>query len=269
MRGGPAVFRASNGDSPLVISFPHVGTELPPEVAATLSPRGLAVEDTDWHVHRLYAFSREQGAAFLEARLSRYVVDLNRPPGDEALYPGRVSTGLCPAQAFDGTALYLAAPPDAAEIVRRRERYWAPYHAALADLLGAARRRHGFAVLLDAHSIRSEVPRLFPGRLPDINVGTNDGRSADPRLAALVMQRLGQQQQFSHVLNGRFKGGYITRHYGDPAAGVQALQIELAQRGYMDEAGREYDAGRAAALVEVLRGVIERLREFRPDRAGG
>jgi N-formylglutamate deformylase len=241
------VFRSANGESPLVISFPHVGTELPPEIGAALTPRGRGVEDTDWHVNRLYAFARDAGAASIEARLSRYAIDLNRPPGDEALYPGQASTGLCPTHTFDGEALYAGANPDAAEIARRRERYWAPYHAALRDLLAAARRRHGFAVLLDAHSIRSEVPRLFSGRLPDINVGTNDGRSCAQAMADSVMARLAAQQQFTHVLNGRFKGGYITRAYGDPAQRVHA-----------------FEPARAAALIATLRGIVERLLEFRP-----
>jgi N-formylglutamate deformylase len=262
-----AVFASGVGASPLVISFPHVGTAVPPEVDAALSARGREVEDTDWHVHRLYAFARDGGASWIEAQLSRYVIDLNRPPSDEALYPGQTSTGLCPALSFDGAPLYAVAPPDAREIERRRVTYWAPYHAMLESLLDSARQRHGFAVLLDAHSIKSEVPRLFAGRLPDINVGTNDGRACDPRLAAEVMDALGAQATFSHVLNGRFKGGYITRHYGDPARGVHAVQIELAQRGYMDEAGHGFEPARAAPLVAVLRGVIERLRAFRPQAA--
>jgi len=258
------VFASGGGTSPLVISFPHVGTGLPPEVAAALTARGRMVEDTDWNVQQLYEFAHDAGAAWIEARLSRYVIDLNRPPSDAALYPGQASTGLCPALAFDGTPLYAGAAPDAAEIERRRHAYWVPYHAQLASLLDAARHRHGFAVLLDAHSIRSEVPRLFPGRLPDINVGTNDGRACDPGLSAGVMQALGAQQRFSHVLNGRFKGGYITRHYGNPAGAVHALQVELAQCGYMDESARDFDPDRAAPLVTVLRSVIERLLQFRP-----
>jgi N-formylglutamate deformylase len=260
----PSIFRSASGDSPLVISFPHVGTELPPEVDAAMTARGREVEDTDWHVHRLYSFASDAGAAWIEARLSRYAIDLNRPPDDAALYPGQASTGLCPTHSFDGVALYAAAPPDAAEIKRRRECYWQPYHSALKELIAAAQQRHGFAVLLDGHSIRSEVPRLFSGRLPDINVGTNDGRSCELQLAESVMGRLAAQQQFTHVLNGRFKGGYITRGYGNPGQGVHALQIELAQRGYMDEAGREFEPARAAALIAVLRGVVERLLEFRP-----
>ncbi len=258
------LFERAAGTTPFVISLPHVGTELPADIAARMTARARAVEDTDWHVDRLYAFARTAGAGWLRPRLSRYVVDLNRPPGDEALYAGQASTGLCPALSFDGTPLYTEAAPDGAEIAARRERYWVPYHAALRELLEDKQRRFGFAVLLDAHSIRSEVPRLFAGRLPDINVGTHDGCSCSPLLAQHVMERLGTQTRFSHVLNGRFKGGYITRGYGAPGRGVHALQIELAQLGYMDEAGTAFDAARAAPLVELLGEVVEVLVGFRP-----
>lgn len=263
------MIEAHAGSTPLVLSMPHVGRDFPPDLAARLTPRALAVPDTDWHVERLYAFARERGAAWLEPRMSRYVVDLNRPPDDAALYAGQVSTGLCPRETFDGEPLYLGAGPSATEIAARRAEYWQPYHAALAALLDAARARHGYAVLLDAHSIRSEVPRLFPGRLPDINLGTNDGRSCDPALARAVVAVVGAQSAFSHVLDGRFKGGYITRHYGNPAGGVHALQIELAQRAYMDEPAAAYDAARAAPLARLLAEVVAALLAFRPAGAGG
>lgn len=252
------------GTTPLVISLPHVGQGIPDELAPRMTPAALAVPDTDWHVEHLYAFARHAGAAWLKPRWSRYVVDLNRPPDDAALYPGQVSTGLCPAQAFDGSALYLGAPPDAAEVVARRGRYWEPYHRALRELLDAAIERHGFAILLDGHSIRSEVPRLFEGRLPDINVGTHGGRSCAPSLSGAVMADLGGQTRFTHVLDGRFKGGYITRHYGAPEDDVHALQIELAQSAYMDEGGNAYDPSRAADLIGVLSTVVSTLLAFEP-----
>lgn len=255
---------AHAGSSPLVISLPHVGREIPADIGRRMTPRALAVPDTDWHVERLYAFARAVGAAWLEPSLSRYVVDLNRPPDDSALYAGQLSTGLCPPQTFAGEPLYVGAGPSAAEIAARRRDYWQPYHAALAGLLDAARARHGYAVLLDAHSIRSQVPRLFAGRLPDVNLGSNDGRSCDPRLAAALLLVLGGQSTFSHVLDGRFKGGYITRHYGRPATGVHALQIELAQAAYMDEAGTGYEPQRAAPLVTLLGAIVAALLEFRP-----
>ena len=252
------------GSTPLVISLPHVGRGLPADIAARMTPAARAVPDTDWNVERLYAFARPLGCAWLQPGLSRYVVDLNRPPDDAALYPGQVSTGLCPTQSFDGVALYCAAEPDAAEIAARREQYWAPYHAALRALLDAAIARHGYSVLLDAHSIRAEVPRLFAGRLPDINVGTNAGASCAPALSTAVMARLARQAAFGSVLDGRFKGGYITRHYGQPARGVHALQIELVQAAYMDESGSDFDALRAAPLVAVLEDVVGALLSFRP-----
>ena len=255
------------GQSPLVISLPHAGRRIPGALALRLTAAARAVPDTDWHVERLYGFAREAGAGWLEPRLSRYVVDLNRPPDDAPLYPGQVSTGLCPAYSFAGEPLYADSPPDAAEVDARRTQYWEPYHARLEALLAAARERHGFAVLLDAHSIRSEVPRLFAGRLADINVGTNDGRSCDPGLRAAVMAAVEAAAAFTSVLDGRFKGGYITRHYGDPRRGVHAVQIELAQAAYMDEGGTGYDPPRAAPLVAVLRTVVAVLEAFRPPAA--
>ena len=260
------MIEAHAGSTPLVLSMPHVGRGIPAGLAARMTARALAVPDTDWHVERLYAFARARGAAWLEPHHSRYVVDLNRPPDDAALYAGQVSTGLCPRETFEGEPLYVDAGPSAAEVAERRGAYWQPYHAELAALLAAARARHGYALLLDAHSIRSRVPRLFPGRLPDINLGTHDGRSCDPSLAAAVVAVLGAQTSFSHVLNGRFKGGYITRHYGSPERGVHALQIELAQCAYMDEATAAYDAGRAAPLVRLLEEVVTALLAFRPHQ---
>jgi N-formylglutamate deformylase len=252
------------GTVPLVISLPHVGREIPADVAGRMTPAALAVADTDWNVDRLYRFALQAGAAWLQPRLSRYVVDLNRPPDDAALYPGQVSTGLCPAQSFDGVDLYVDRGPDLAEVARRRAQYWQPYHEALRALLDAAIARHGYAVLLDAHSIRAVVPRLFPGRLPDVNVGTNGGLSCAPALSAALMSELAGQSRFSSVLDGRFKGGYITRHYGVPSAGVHALQIELAQSAYMDEGGRDFEAARAAQLVAVLERIVTALIAFRP-----
>ena len=252
------------GTTPLVISLPHVGREIPAEVAGGMTPAALGVPDTDWNVDHLYAFARAAGAAWLQPALSRYVVDLNRPPDDAALYPGQLSTGLCPSQSFDGVDLYRGDAPDSTEVARRRARYWQPYQDALRALLDAARQRHGYAVLLDAHSIRSTVPRLFPGTLPDINIGTNSGASCAGSLSSAVMGVIGAQARFSSVLDGRFKGGYITRHYGVPGDAVHALQIELAQSAYMDEGGHGFDADRAAPLVAVLELIVETLIAFKP-----
>jgi N-formylglutamate deformylase len=252
------------GSQPLVISFPHSGRALPAEVAARMTEVGRAVTDTDWHVERLYAFAKAMGVSWIEPTCSRYVVDLNRPPDDAALYAGQVSTGLCPTHTFAGEALYLGATPDATEVALRRAQYWQPYHDGLQDLLAQAQARHGFAVLLDAHSIRSVVPRLFDGRLPDINVGTYGGLSCDPMLQAQVMAVLAQNPLFTHVLNGRFQGGYITRHYGNPQARVYALQIELSQLAYMDEATVAFDEYRATPLMGLLKQVVAELLQFCP-----
>ena len=254
------------GTSPLVISVPHGGTALPPELAKQMTPRALEVPDTDWHVGRLYEFASSLGAAMILARQSRYVIDLNRPPDDAALYSASPQTGLCPALTFAGEPLYLdgRTAVSATEVAHRRAQYWEPYHAELRALLDAARARHGYALLLDAHSIRSVVPRLFEGRLPDINIGTHDGRSCSPRLAAALRAPLEATPRFTHVFNGRFKGGHITRHYGQPANQVHAVQIELAQCGYMDESTAAYDASRAAPLQSLLRVLLETLLSCNP-----
>jgi N-formylglutamate deformylase len=257
------MIRIVEGTAPLVISFPHVGTDIPADIAAGMTDHGRAVADTDWHVEKLYAFARERGVGWIEPTLSRYVVDLNRPPDDAALYPGQVSTGLCPAATFDGHPLYVGAAPDAEEIARRRERYWQPYHQGLRGLLDATVARHGYAVLLDAHSIASEVPRLFEGRLPDLNVGTNDARSCGAGLGEAVYAAAAAGP-FSAVLNGRFKGGHITRHYGTTLGPVHAVQLEIGQLTYLDPGSTTWSTQRAAALVRVLEGIVDVLCTWRP-----
>ena len=230
------VYRFAPGSTPLLVSMPHVGTHIPDALARRMTDGARAVPDTDWHVDRLYDFLGGLGAAVIQATHSRYVIDLNRPPDSAPLYPGAANTGLCPTEQFDGRPLYKAgeAPGDA-EIDDRRQRYWRPYHDRLAAELQALRARHGVALLFEAHTIRSRVPRLFEGRLPDINLGTADGKSCASDLAALLIETAGEAEAYSSVLNGRFKGGYITRHYGRPADGVHAVQLELAQLTYMDE----------------------------------
>jgi N-formylglutamate deformylase len=244
---------------------PHAGTEVPPELAARLTPAALRLPDTDWHVGRLYDFAPALGVTMIVACHTRYLIDLNRPPDDAALYSAAAQTGLCPVQTFDGEPLYSdgterLAP---AEIEQRRARYWQPYHDALRTLLDDTCRRHGYALLLDAHSIHSTLPRLFDGRLPDINVGTYDGRSCAPAINDALRAQLSATPQFSNVFDGRFKGGHITRHYGQPAQRVHALQIELAQSSYMDEAATEYDAARATPLRDLLRSLVESLLQLR------
>ena len=256
-----ATHTLQRGDSPLIVSVPHAGTDVPPQLAARLTPAALRLPDTDWHVGRLYGFAPALGVTMIVARHTRYLIDLNRPPDDAALYSAAVQTGLCPTQSFEGEPLYRdgterLAP---AEIEQRRAQYWQPYHDALRTQLDDTRRRHGYALLLDAHSIRSTVPRLFAGQLPDVNVGTYDGRSCAPAINEALRPCLAAAPQFSQVFDGRFKGGHITRHYGQPAGQMHALQIELAQCAYMDESGADYDATRAAPLRGLLRALIEAL----------
>ena len=249
------------GDSPLIISVPHAGTAVPQELAPRLTPTALDLPDTDWHVAKLYDFAPDLGATMIVARYTRYLIDLNRPPDDAALYVAAAKTGLCPTHSFSGEPLYRDGTEGLtpAEIVRRREQYWQPYHDALRTHLEDRHRQFGYALLLDAHSIRSSVPRLFSGRLPDVNVGTYDGRSCARAINDTLGTRLAAAPQFSQVFDGRFKGGYITRHYGQPGQGRHALQIELAQSSYMDESGTTYDAQRASSLRELLHGIVVSL----------
>ncbi|MFC5500564.1 N-formylglutamate deformylase [Caenimonas terrae] len=230
-------FTLHRGSSPLLVSIPHLGTEIPPELRPLYDPRALAVEDADWHLDRLYDFLPALGASVLQPRYARYVIDLNRPPDDTPMYPGASNTELCPTRFFNGDALYAEgrAPP-AADLAARREQYWRPYHEALQAELARIRQQHGFVLLWDAHSIRSQIPWLFDGRLPDLNIGTADGASADASIAQAVVAAASASPAYSHVLNGRFKGGYITRRYGRPAEDVHAVQLEMCQSVYMQEA---------------------------------
>lgn len=229
-------FRFNPGSIPLLVSMPHAGTDIPDDIAAGLTPAALAVADTDWHLPELYAFLQGMGASTLSARWSRYVIDLNRPRENTNLYPGQDSTGLCPVDTFRREPLYLPGrAPDQAEIERRLARYWQPYHAQLAAELERMLALHGAVVLWDAHSIASVLPRFFDGKLPDLNFGTADGASCAPGLRAAVVDLALAQEQFTVALNGRFKGGHITRHYGRPGAGVHAIQLEMCQSVYMDE----------------------------------
>ncbi len=247
------VFRLHRGSAPLLVSLPHDGSHIPDALAARMAPAARAAPDTDWFVSRLYDFARALGASVLVPSHSRYVVDLNRPPDDASLYPGQNTTGLCPAVRFDGGPVYLPGQaPSADEIAARVERYWRPYHEALQEELARLRAAHGRVLLWEGHSIRAVVPFLFEGRLPDLNLGTAGGASCAPALQARLEAVLAAQRDYSFVVNGRFKGGYITRHYGRPAEGIDAAQLELAQVTYMDDAERDYDAARASRLQGVL-----------------
>lgn len=252
-------FRA--GTAPLLVSMPHVGTHVPADLAARLTREARVLPDTDWHLERLYDFLDALGASVLVATHSRYVVDLNRPPDNTNLYPGQDTTGLVPVDTFARAPVYRdGAVPDAAEIALRVERYWRPYHAQLGRELDRLRAAHGYALLWDAHSIASRVPRFFEGRLPDLNLGTSGGRSCAPVLIDAVAAIAQRAAGYTAVLNGRFKGGYITRRYGQPNTGVHAIQLELAEIAYMDEAPPfTFDLARAARLRPVLRAMLEAL----------
>ena len=255
----PPVFHLREGSSPLVVSIPHAGTFLPAEIAAQLTPEGRAVPDTDWFVDLLYQFLDELDVTVITATHSRYVVDLNRSPEGGKLYPGQTETGICPTETFDGEPLYVANLPDPAARADRVARYWQPYHDALSASLERVKRHHNFVRLLDAHSIRGSVPRLFAGELPDLNFGTNDGVAASESLTNRVVQAAAGPG-FSSVLNGRFKGGFITRHYGAPNRCVDAIQLELAQRAYVDNGNNpQFRPARAAALVGVLRLIVSEM----------
>jgi len=263
----PPTFSLHRGERPLLVSVPHAGRFVPADLAARLADAPAELPDTDHFVDRLYGFVRALGASLLVAHWSRWVVDLNRPPDNRPLYPGQAGTGLVPRNRFDGAPIWAqGAEPDGSEVRRRTSLAWAPYHAALADELERLRSRFGHVVLWDAHSIRSRVPRLFDGRLPDLNLGTNSGRSCAPPLRQAVSEHLESLSAWSSVVAGRFKGGHITRHYGRPEQHVHALQLELAQCTYMDESASpvRWSAQRAAALTSDLTSLIEGVAAWRP-----
>ncbi len=250
------------GTAPLLVSLPHDGTALPDDIATRLTASARRVPDTDWHVARLYAFARELGASILVPAYSRYVVDLNRPPDDVSLYPDQNTTGLCPHVQFSGQPVYRdGQQPGEAEVRNRVETYWRPYHQALAGELARIHAAHGRAVLWEGHSIRSVVPFLFEGRLPDFNLGTAAGTSCSAQLQQRLQAVLQRQAEYSFVSNGRFKGGYITRHYADPANHIDAVQLELSQPTYMDEDTRKYLPKRAQAVQQVIRRLLEVVLE--------
>lgn len=254
------LYDSVEGTGALIIAAPHVGTHVPTDIAAKLNATGRAVNETDFHVHRLYDFAAAMDASTLFATHSRYVVDLNRDPAGSALYPGLFETPMCPTTDFDRHPIYDADGPDAAETERRRILYWKPYHDRLRALLDRAVARYGHALLIDAHSIRPAIPDLFEGRLPDLNFGLNDGLSAAPVLAEVIAAWSKTQDANTTVIDGRFKGGFTTRHYGRPESGIHAIQIEIVQDCYLNmEAPHLYDAALAAPLSHRLSSLVEAL----------
>jgi len=262
-------------DSPVIVNVPHAGILLPEAWKPLLTAEARRLPDTDWNVEKLYAaFAAGLGVTLMWASHSRIVVDLNRDPSGDALYPGASNTAICPTRTFHDEPIYQAGmAPDANQIAQRVSQYWYPYHAQLAVEIERIRARHGYCILLDGHSIVSEAPRFFSGRLPDLNLGTADGASCDPSLADCAFMVLAGARGFTAVHNGRFKGGYITRHYGQPAEGMHALQLEMAQSCYMDETIHSwpvvYDSDRSALLRKTLQTLIQTLLAWRPDRLLG
>jgi N-formylglutamate deformylase len=271
----PDWLQIHRGDVPLIVSFPHPGTELPDALAAQFVSPWLARRDADWWVHELYGFAQQMGATTVRTAVSRSVIDVNRDPSGTSLYPGQNTTGLCPLTTFDNQPLYRDGHgPDEAEIARRRDTWFAPYHDALAAEITRLRAVHGTVVVYDAHSIRSHIPHLFDGQLPQFNLGTNGDTTCDNALTDVV-DNLCAMSGMSHVRNGRFKGGYITRHYSDIPGGVHTLQMELACRGYMHEpeAVDEHswptplDPDHAAPLRATLQQVLDACLDFATSRS--
>jgi N-formylglutamate amidohydrolase len=252
------------GQSPLLISVPHDGRLLPAAIEDSMSEAGRSIPDTDWHVAKLYEFAKESGASIIVAQYSRYVVDLNRPADDAALYEGQVATGLCPLRTFAGEDIYSGEVAVATE--SRISTYWRPYHDKIAATLAVLRGTHGYALLWDAHSIASRVPALFDGELPALNIGTWGGRSCDENITDAVVQAA-KGSSYDVVSNARFKGGYITRHYGQPDIQTHAIQLEIAQRAYMNETTTAYDAKKASRLRDSLKAMLDAFTKTAADNA--
>ncbi len=267
--------RCVEGDAPLIVSMPHTGTQIPSDIEAQLCDVWQARCDTDWHVEKLYDFAAGLGATLVRTEVSRTVIDVNRDPCGYSLYPGMTTTGLCPAETFEGVPLYASALA-AEEIARRSAQFFAPYHTMLERQIRRLRRHHRQVVVFDAHAIRSRLPRLFDGLLPHFNIGTNAGCSCAPELAQAVTE-VCAQSRLSYVLDGRFKGGWITRHYGAPKEGVHAIQMELACRGYLQEPqgaispqnwpvvyDEAFAAPLRARLLDILKCCVSFARSYEP-----
>lgn len=261
-----STFSLYQGTTPLVLSLPHVGTTIPDELKSNYTERALQVEDTDWHLERLYDFARALGASVVVPRMSRYVIDLNRPPDNTPMYPGASNTELCPTRFFSGDLLHVdGAAPNASEVNRRRAAYWQPYHDALGAELERVHTQFGYALLWDGHSIRSEIPWLFDGKLPDLNLGTASGTSCADSLRAALVSEMQQSAQFTHAADGRFKGGYITRNYGRPSHNIHAVQMEMCQSLYMQESlPFDFSDDKAQRVRPLLRRLLEVMLSWTP-----
>lgn len=251
------------GNSPLLLAQPHGGVEIPEKLFSRLNPNGRAIADTDWHITRLYD-ELVDDVTIVSTPIHRYVIDANRNPNDESLYPGQNTTGLCPITTFDGAPIYLPGEePNEDEMTHRQQKYHQPYHDAVNEQLERIKQRYGFAILYDCHSIRSQVPYLFEGKLCDFNIGTNSGLSCDRQIQSSIETICGSQPNYSSITNGRFKGGWTTRHYGKPESGIHAIQMELAQCNYMlEQAPWSYRTDSAVKLRVVLKQILNALLDY-------
>ncbi len=261
------IFELTRGTSPVILAFPHTGTEVPPDIRARLNDNGRLLADTDWHIHELYA-GLLADATTVRATFHRYVIDANRDPEGVSLYPGQNTTGLVPETDFDGVPIWKdGETPTEDDVARRLAAFHAPYHAALAAEIERVKALHGIAVVYDCHSIRSLIPFLFEGRLPDFNIGTDMGRTCDPRIQAAAADIAASAEGYTHVVNGRFKGGWTTRHYGRPETGVHAIQMELAQISHLASEAPPfaYDEEKAERLRVHLKTILERIEAIALD----
>ncbi len=257
----------TRGHGPVILGMPHTGTWLPEDVWCRLNERGQRLVDTDWHVDRLYEGLLDD-ATVVRAQFHRYVIDANRDPAGHSLYPGQNTTGLVPLTDFDGRPIW-ADPPRDADVETRLGQFHKPYHDAMTREISRVKTLHGHAILYDCHSIRSSIPYLFEGRLPDLNIGTNDGQSCDAAIEALVTERAGHTGRYTTILNGRFKGGWTTRHYGKPHLGTHAIQMEIAQAAYLEQEEAPWTVSEAKAdrLRAVLAEVLTALSLWQPADA--
>lgn len=263
----PSVYTLRQGHVPLLISMPHNASQIPAELAQRMEPYARQAPDTDWFLDRLYDFAADMGCSILQPHYSRYVVDLNRPSDDTNLYPGADTTGLCPTSCFDRRQIYLQnQEPDEIEVQQRVQTYWQPYHQALEQEIQRLQERFGCLAVYDAHSIASHVPRFFEGQLPDLNLGTNASASCAVELEQALTE-VARKSGYSWVLNGRFKGGYITRHYAYPAGEIHSFQLELSQATYLNEQDRSWEPGKASGIRPVLRHFVETILEWLQTRS--
>ncbi len=245
-------------NSPILISVPHDGSFIPEQIQCNMHGFAHNTPDRDFFVAQLFSFAKDFDISLLKTNISRYVIDMNRPADDSCLYPGKSTTGLCPTSSFDNKKLYIE-EPTAEDIQQRIVKYWQPYHQIIKDKIAVIKEQHGFAILIDAHSIKSKVERFFDGQLPDINIGTNSEQSCSSEIENKIRAVLESQNKFSFVFNQRFKGGYITRNYGDPGNNIHAIQIELSQINYLDENNNRYLSEKAEILKTVLIRLVNSL----------